>query len=85
MAFDLLGPAEWWWGIPVLTAGASTAVIGVLFALVQTDLKRVLAYSTIENIGVIFVALGLALGFSGSGFTAAAALAMGAQIEIVKS
>src|SRR5271157_6199357 len=47
VVFDLLGPIEWWWGIPVLIVGAATAVIGVLFALVQTDLKRVLAYSTI--------------------------------------
>ena len=52
----------------------------VLFALVQTDLKRVLAYSTIENIGVVFVALGLALGFLASGFSSAAALAMTAAL-----
>lgn len=80
VVFDLLGPTAWWWGIPVLISGATTAVIGVLFALVQSDLKRVLAYSTIENIGVIFVALGLALGFRGSGFAAAAALAMTAAL-----
>jgi NADH:ubiquinone oxidoreductase subunit 5 (subunit L)/multisubunit Na+/H+ antiporter MnhA subunit len=52
----------------------------VLFALVQTDLKRVLAYSTIENIGVVFVALGLSLGFLASGFSVAAALAMTAAL-----
>jgi formate hydrogenlyase subunit 3/multisubunit Na+/H+ antiporter MnhD subunit len=80
VVFDLLGPAEWWWGIPVLVIGAATAVIGVLFAMVQTDLKRVLAYSTIENIGVIFVALGLSLAFIASGFAAAAALAMTAAL-----
>ncbi len=80
VTFDLLGTPSWWWGIPVLITGATTAVIGVLFALVQSDLKRVLAYSTIENIGVIFVALGLALAFMGNGFTAAAALAMTAAL-----
>ncbi|MGD0635939.1 MAG: hydrogenase 4 subunit B [Beijerinckiaceae bacterium] len=80
VVFDLLGPAAWWWGIPVLVTGAATAVVGVLFALMQTDLKRVLAYSTIENIGVIFVALGLSLGFLASGFSAAAALAMTAAL-----
>ena len=80
VVFDLLGPAAWWWGIPVLVTGATTAVIGVLFAVVQTDLKRVLAYSTIENIGVIFVALGLSLGFMANGFDAAAALAMTAAL-----
>jgi len=80
VVFDLLGPAEWWWGIPVLISGAITAVIGVLHAFVQSDLKRVLAYSTIENIGVVFVGLGLALGFQASGFVAAAALAMTAAL-----
>jgi formate hydrogenlyase subunit 3/multisubunit Na+/H+ antiporter MnhD subunit len=80
VAFELLGTIEWWWGIPVLAAGAVTAVIGVLFALVQTDLKRVLAYSTIENIGVIFVALGLSLVFLANGFSVAAALAMTAAL-----
>lgn len=80
VVFDLLGPTAWWWGIPVLVTGAVTAVVGVLFALMQTDLKRVLAYSTIENIGVIFVALGLSLGFMAHGFAAAAALAMTAAL-----
>ncbi len=80
IVFDLLGPAAWWWGVPVIILGAATAVIGVLFALLQTDIKRVLAYSTIENIGVIFVALGLALGFLTSGFSPAAALAMTAAL-----
>lgn len=80
IVFDLLGPAAWWWGAPVIVLGAITAVVGVLFALIQTDLKRVLAYSTIENIGVIFVALGLALAFLTSGFSAAAALAMTAAL-----
>ena len=50
------------------------------FALVNTDLQCVLAYSTIENIGVAFVALGLALGFLASGFSSAAALAMTAAL-----
>jgi formate hydrogenlyase subunit 3/multisubunit Na+/H+ antiporter MnhD subunit len=80
IVFDLNGPAAWWWGIPVLTAGAATAVLGVLFALLQNDLKRVLAYSTIENIGVVFVALGLALAFKSNGYGAAAALAMTAAL-----
>jgi hydrogenase-4 component B len=80
LVFDLDGPADWWWGIPVLTAGAGTAVLGVLFALLQNDFKRVLAYSTIENIGVIFVALGLALAFKTNSFGAAAALAMTAAL-----
>ncbi len=80
IVFDLLGPAAWWWAIPVLAVGAATSVLGVLFALLQSDLKRVLAYSTIENIGVVFVALGLALAFETSAFAGAAALAMTAAL-----
>ena len=57
IVFDLAGPPAWWWSMPVLFVGAVTAVMGVLYALMQRDLKRVLAYSTIENIGIVFVAL----------------------------
>src|SRR5690606_17458440 len=54
VVFDLLGPPSWWWGLVVLGFGGGTAVLGVLYALMQNDLKRMLAYSTIENIGFIF-------------------------------
>jgi hydrogenase-4 component B len=80
VVFDLLGPAAWWWGAPVLFVGASTATLGVLYALMQNDIKRVLAYSTIENIGLVFVGLGLALAFEANGMQAAAALAMTAAL-----
>ena len=80
IVFDLSGPPGWWWGAPVLVLGAGSAVIGVLHALMQNDLKRVLAYSTIENIGLIFAALGLALAFKASGLAAAAALAATAAL-----
>ena len=61
--FDLLGQPTWWSGVVVLFLGGLTAVLGILYALMEKDLKRLLAYSTIENIGVIFVSLGLALAF----------------------
>jgi formate hydrogenlyase subunit 3/multisubunit Na+/H+ antiporter MnhD subunit len=80
IVFDLLGAPAWWWGLPVLAIGGGTAVLGVLYALMQNDLKRVLAYSTIENIGLIFVALGLSLAFKANGFQAAAALALTAAL-----
>ncbi|MGZ5827993.1 MAG: hydrogenase 4 subunit B [Xanthobacteraceae bacterium] len=80
IVFDLLGPPDWWWSMLVLAIGGITAVIGVLYALMQRDLKRVLAYSTIENIGIIFAALGLALAFKAEGFVSAAALAMTAAL-----
>jgi formate hydrogenlyase subunit 3/multisubunit Na+/H+ antiporter MnhD subunit len=80
IVFDLLGPPVWWWGIVVLALGGATALMGVLYALFQNDLKRVLAYSTIENIGFIFVGLGLALAFSADGFQTAAILALTAAL-----
>ena len=80
VVFELLGPPAWWWALAVLAIGGLTAVLGVLHALMQTDLKRVLAYSTIENIGFVFIGLGLALAFKASGLSAAAAVALGAAL-----
>ncbi len=80
IAFDLMGAPAWWWSLPVLLLGGATAAIGVLYALMETDLKRVLAYSTIENVGIIFIAAGLALAFKASGFAGAAALALTAAL-----
>jgi hydrogenase-4 component B len=80
IVFDLMGPPEWWWGLVVVTLGGATAVMGVLYALLQTDIKRVLAYSTIENIGFIFVGLGLSLAFSANHLQIAAALAFTAAL-----
>ena len=80
IVFDLLGAPDWWWSMPVLAVGGATAVMGVLYALLERDLKRVLAYSTIENIGIIVVALGLALAFKAAGMTSAAALALTAAL-----
>ncbi len=80
VVFDLLGAPQWWWSVPMLTLGAASAVIGVLSAVLQGDLKRLLAYSTIENIGIVFVGLGLALAFKANDMPAAAALAMTAAL-----
>ena len=80
IVFDLLGPPDWWWSLVVLGVGGMTAVMGVLYALMQRDLKRVLAYSTIENIGIIFAALGLALAFKAEGLMFPAALALTAGL-----
>ena len=74
--FDLAGPPQWWWSVLVLALGAATAFIGVLQALMQHDLKRLLAYHTVENIGIIFIGLGLALAFKAAHLEWAAALAM---------
>ena len=57
----LLPSGEVWWGPALLTVGAATSVAGIAFAIGQRDLKRLLAYSSIENIGIIAMGLGLAL------------------------
>ncbi len=80
IALDLAGAPAWWWSILVLALGGITAVMGVLYALMQHDLKRLLAYHTVENIGIIFIGLGLALAFKAHGMLFAAALAVTAAL-----
>jgi formate hydrogenlyase subunit 3/multisubunit Na+/H+ antiporter MnhD subunit len=80
VVFDLLGPPAWWSSLAVLFLGGVTAVMGILYALMEKDLKRLLAYSTIENVGVIFASLGLALAFRANGMGVAAALAFTAAL-----
>ena len=80
VVFDLLGEPAWWSGVAVLFLGGLTAVLGILYALMEKDLKRLLAYSTIENVGVIFASLGLALAFKANVMPSAAALALTAAL-----
>ena len=78
--FDLLGQPSWPASVVVLFLGGITAVMGILYAMMEKDLKRLLAYSTIENIGIIFVSLGLTLAFQANGLKLAAALAFTAAL-----
>jgi hydrogenase-4 component B len=80
IVFDLLGAPSWWWGAVVIGLGALTAVLGVLYALMERDLKRLLAYSTVENIGIVYIGLGLALAFQANDLRAPAALALTAAL-----
>jgi hydrogenase-4 component B len=64
---DLLPETFWQWGVLVLMIGATSAVLGILYALQQQNLKRLLAYSSVENVGIIFTSLGLALIFFSTG------------------
>jgi hydrogenase-4 component B len=80
IVLDLLGEPAWWWSMVVLALGGITALMGVLYALMQHDLKRLLAYHTVENIGIIFIGLGLALAFNAYGMAWAAALALTAAL-----
>jgi formate hydrogenlyase subunit 3/multisubunit Na+/H+ antiporter MnhD subunit len=76
VTFDLLGDPAWWWGLVPIAFGLATALFGVIFAAAQTDMKRLLAYSSIENVGVLFTGIGLAIVFHGVGMQALATLAL---------
>jgi formate hydrogenlyase subunit 3/multisubunit Na+/H+ antiporter MnhD subunit len=80
VSFDLLHAPQWWWGLVTLAVGLVTALYGVVFAAVQVDMKRLLAWSSIENLGVILTGVGLAMVFQGLGLTALAALALAAAL-----
>jgi hydrogenase-4 component B len=58
---DLLGATTVWWGVLILAFGAVSAVLGVIYALAENDIKRLLAYSSVENIGVILIGVGIGM------------------------
>ena len=80
VSLDLLPQPLWWWGVVALSLGLLTAMFGAVFAAVQTDMKRLLAYSSIENIGLLVIALGLALVFAAYRMPSLAALALIAML-----
>jgi formate hydrogenlyase subunit 3/multisubunit Na+/H+ antiporter MnhD subunit len=80
IVFDLIGEPTPYSGLIVAGIGGITAVLGVLYALMQHDIKRLLAYHTVENIGIIFIGLGLALAFRANNIGWAAALALTAAL-----
>jgi len=85
VAYDLLGERLWWWGVLALALGLMSALMGVVFAAVQVDMKRLLAWSSIENIGLAFAAIGLSLLFSAYGMHPVAALALTAALYLAAS
>jgi formate hydrogenlyase subunit 3/multisubunit Na+/H+ antiporter MnhD subunit len=80
VTFDLLNVQIGWWGTLALALGLVTALYGVIFAAVQSDMKRLLAWSSIENIGVILAAFGLTIIFHTDGKGALAALTLTALL-----
>lgn len=79
-----LGPPPLWWGYLLVAAGAISGVLGVLFALAQHDLKRLLAYHSVENIGIILLGLGVGLLGLGSHHPLVAALGLaGGLLHVV--
>ena len=80
ITFDLLHVQSWQWGVAVLALGIFSALYGAIFAAVQTDMKRLLAYSSIENLGLIFTGIGLSILFAASNMRLFAALALAAAL-----
>ena len=78
--FDLLGGGIQWWWLVVLVVGAVSAVFGILQAAVATDLKGLLAYSTVENLGLVFIGVGAAGTLRVSGATTLAAVVLVASL-----
>ena len=74
--FDLLRTLYWQWGVLILLVAIVSALFGVLYALMQNDLKKLLAYSSVENIGIIFVGLGLSFIFLSTGHQLLGALGL---------
>ena len=76
ITFDIIHVFPWWWGAIVLSLGLVSTVMGVLYALMQHDLKRLLAYHSVENIGIILIGVGLAMIFTSFKLPVLAALAL---------
>lgn len=75
--FDFLGGAfPWWWGFTVLAVGAVSALLGVMYALMEHDLKSLLAYHSVENIGIILLGIGAGMIFQSYGLSHLAALGL---------
>jgi hydrogenase-4 component B len=82
---DLQSVQLWWWGVVLLAFGLATALFGVVFAAVQSDMKRLLAYSSIENIGLLATGIGLTVVFAAYSMKSLAALALTATLVHVAS
>ncbi len=77
---EWLGVGPPWWGVALILAGTLSAVGGVLYAVVDRDLKRLLAFSSIENVGIILVAAGAGMVFHSSGLASLAVFALAAAL-----
>jgi hydrogenase-4 component B len=61
VSVDLLGVQSWWWGFALLAFGVASTVLGAFYALAEQDIKRLLAYSSVENVGIILMGAGLGM------------------------
>ncbi|MHB8252615.1 MAG: hydrogenase 4 subunit B [Acidiferrobacter sp.] len=80
VVFDLLHTQVWWWGVITLVIGLGTALFGAIYSAVQSDMKRLLAYSSIENMGLVITGTGLTILFMSYHMDVLAALALTATL-----
>jgi hydrogenase-4 component B len=76
MNMDILGPGAEWWGVSLIVIGAASSILGVLYALMEHDIKRLLAYHSVENIGIILLGIGASMMFRSNGLYNLAAIAL---------
>jgi hydrogenase-4 component B len=76
ISMDVLGHGPEWWGIAIIVIGAISSVIGVLYALMEHDIKKLLAYHSIENIGIILLGVGSSMMFGSNGMYALSAIGL---------
>jgi hydrogenase-4 component B len=80
LVWDIMGGGPAWWGGLLLALGAVSAVLGILYALMESDLKRLLAFCSVENLGIIAIGIGAGLAAGGMGQPAIAAIGLGAAL-----
>lgn len=80
ISLDFFTTAPLWWGLAILIIGSVSSLLGVLYALTEHDLKRLLAYHSIENIGIILLGVGSALAFSSLNMPALAVIGIVAAL-----
>lgn len=77
---DIMQQGPGWWGIAVIAIGAVSCILGILYALMENDIKRLLAYCSVENIGVIFLGIGAAMMLKAGGLYTASSIALAAAL-----
>ncbi len=76
VTFDFLGGDVFWWGMLILIIASISALLGVMYALMEHDMKRLLAFHSVENIGIILIGVGISIIFMSAGMPKLAAFAL---------
>ncbi|RCX16871.1 hydrogenase-4 component B [Anaerobacterium chartisolvens] len=80
IVFDILGGGYLWWGTAILLLGGISAIVGIAFAFMEIDIKKLLAYSSVENMGIIFIGIGLSSIACSNGNTVLAVFSLTASL-----